>query len=325
MVAGWTEMAAPLRAARRRALVATGLLSTTSLLACGGTTGLEGLTLSTTTTPDGNADDGGAAVDATVDATVASGVDLDSGEFDVTIYYDEQQLPEVGPPPATGAEAGFPWPDCPSFIPVRGTRPVTNVEQANNWLPAAEDESQGGDAGPVFAADGSACATYPWLGSLAADDCVTHEYHPTTGATGTYFGAPLPPCSWCADAGVAVQGTREGDSRYQICLDLYACIARTNCSASGGATCLCGSESEVACETDPNPPGPCAAEEVAALEELPTDNSDAIQNYNNSTGGSGFTGSCGAALNSVYTLLVDELSTPTAFGGCLPPDGGDGN
>lgn len=305
-------MAAPLGAARRRALVATGLLSTTSLLACGGTTGVEGLTLSTT--PDGNADDGGAPLDATVDATVASGVDLDSGEFDVTIDYADQELPDVAAPPATGAEAGYPWPNCPPFIPVRGTRPVTNVEQANNWLAAAEDEPQGGDAGPVFAADGSACATYPWLGSVAADDCLTSQYKPSPGNS---FGDPLPPCNWCADAGVSVQGTREGDSRYRICLDLYACIVQSHCGASI-ATCLCGSESDVACETDPHPPGPCAAEELAALEELPTDVSDALGNYTNfAAGDPNFSGFCGGALNQLFTTVLSD--------GCFASDGGDAN
>jgi hypothetical protein len=78
---------------RRRLLVATFAFPALAGSACGGTTGREGLT-----PPQG-------LVDATV--TADAGMDAamlvaDSGSFDVTIQYADQELPDVSPPMESG-------------------------------------------------------------------------------------------------------------------------------------------------------------------------------------------------------------------------------
>jgi hypothetical protein len=274
--------------ARRDLLVASIVFGACCGLAfaCGGTSGMP----EQATPPGGQAAlDGGLDATVEIDAAEASTPAPDAGLFDVAIQYADQNLPEVTAPPE-GGPAPRPWPDCPPFLPVDDTDTPTSLPYADHQDPSEWD---GGVA--VLAPDGSACASYPWLGSTAIDRCVI---------AGQPSGAIwLPPCNWCVDAGAAAQGTREGDQRYQICLDLYACIVGSGCATGSGAAqaCLCGTESSAKCVGDPSPPGPCAAQEMAALEELPGSTGDALMHFT-AVPPTTFLGVCGSTMNEVMQL-----------------------
>jgi len=260
--------------------------------ACGGTTGREGLT---------------AVGPGTVDATVADSGDagadsgLDAGDFDVPVLYADRALPDVEAPPEGGAaDASAGLPACPPFLPVRGGQVVTIGER--DQVPSVYAP----DGSVTFAPDGSACASYGWLGSPAIDECVTGSGH--TSGSGFIW---LPPCNWCSEAGVALQGPGAGNQRYDLCMALYACIEKSGCGSNVG-TCLCGTaDPTTTCQKQP--PGPCATEEMAALEELSTSVQDALLNY--TALGSGFLGNCGSTLNYVYVSGQNS--------GCFPDAGGD--
>jgi len=287
-----------------RTRLATAALSTTAILVgfgCGGTTGREDL-------PAQETNLGAPDVDAGIDATLSGdgGADdgQDNGAFDVTIVYADRVLPDVTPPPETGAgEAGYPWPNCPPFIAVRGGMAVP-LGTERDQVPAAYTD----DGGSVVAPDGSACDTYGWLTSPTVDECVT-----STAGNPAYV--LLPPCNWCVDAGTAVQGPRKGDSRYSICLDLYECILANQCglSADDQSSCLCGTQSGADCANNPQPTGPCANLEIAALEEEPGSVQDALLHYDDSMDPM-FLGVCGGALNQVFAFA--------AQGNCFEDGGG---
>jgi hypothetical protein len=249
-------------------------------VACGGSTGREGLVdpaLTQQTAGD--------------DATTAP---FDAGLFDVAIQYADRNLPEISAPPAAdGGEAGYPWPNCPPFLPVYpdGCPGCLEVDES----PAAF----AADGAVVPAPDGSACATYGWLGSTAIDECVTYK---SAGYSASDCNSPFcgndydyfPPCNWVIDAGTAKGGTRTGDSRYAICLDLYACIMKTGCGTNSNATyCLCGPNG-ANCDGG----GPCGPEELAALEYLPGMIQNAGEDLTNVA--PEFAGSGGGRLNAVF-------------------------
>jgi hypothetical protein len=277
---------------RLRAIVAASCVGSVVLggvvtVACGGTTGREGLLL-----PDASLPGDSGVVD--------NDADLDSGAFDVVILYADRVLPDVvAPPDATGdAEARYPWPDCPPFIPVDSDGDPVDPSVSINQIPSVYD-----DAGQVIAApDGSACAEYPWLGSTAIDDCLT------SSSNASY--PLLPPCNWCVDAGVAAAGLLQGQPRYGICLDLYACILDSGCAATGSSAtaCLCGAELGT-CAVDAS--GPCASAELAALEYSAV-SPDVLKNFENAAPNAAvFLGFCGGNLNSVLQAAVSD--------GCFPP------
>jgi hypothetical protein len=257
------------------ACVAAATLVSAMAGACGGSTGREGLEQP----GQGDAGDAGAA-----DATTG----FDSGAFDVGITYVDRNLPEIVVPPEAAVEAGPAYPDCPPFIPVDGTgNPVTPGTEVDQ-IPA--DWGPGGAIVP--AADGGACATYAWLGSVAADRCVT------SNAAGSVAGLMLlPACNWVRDAGPAHRGTGSGLPRYQVCLALYACMMKTGCGFGSVNSCLCGTGSSSECDGG----GPCGAEELAALEYAPEDVqavSDALKNYTDTA--PLFPGWGGSGLNTVF-------------------------
>jgi hypothetical protein len=102
------------------------------------------------------------------------------------------------------------------------------------------------------------------------------------------------------DAGTARQGPRAGEDRYTICQDLYACMVRTGCGASTDpGYCLCGADS-VHCDAG----GPCAKEELGALESLtdPASIVSAVEQYK--TLDPKVAGFCAHALNNVYGVGV---------------------
>jgi hypothetical protein len=271
---------------RLRTVVAASCVGSVALgYACGGTTGREGLSAP--------------AQDASVVAD--STVDLDSGAFDVAILYADRVLPDVAArPPASdaagAAEAGYPWPNCPPFIDVDSDGDPVDPSEAINQIPAAYD-----DAGlAVPAPEGSPCAEYPWLGSTTNDNCLTTQGDPTALPL-----FPLPPCNWCVDAGLAAAGSGKGQPRYDLCLALYACVAETGCATNGqgGNPCLCGS-SPTGCSLDAS--GPCAAQELAAL-EYPTISQDVLLNFsNNAPNAAGFLGFCAGNFNFVLQTAASN-------------------
>jgi hypothetical protein len=262
--------------------------------ACGGTTGRPDT--GETPTPTGEQPDGG--MDSTV--VIPPTPIPDAGLFDVVIQYADRVLPDVSVPGEGGSEAGYPWPNCPPWVKVNAAGAVVPLIRAGTWVVTEYDDTGmvvTNDAGtPVPAPDGSPCATYPWYGSAATDQCLNAVLY-TVGDP-----ARFPPCSWCVDAGTVMQGSRLGDQRFTVCEDLYLCMLNSGCAASGDpATCLCGTESSAVCQADHNPPGPCASQEMAALEEIPGDTSDALQNYLSGFGSSAL-GVCGSELNSIFDL-----------------------
>jgi hypothetical protein len=263
-------------------------------VACGGSTGREGLVDPALMQQQQAGDD----------ATMAP---FDAGLFDVVITYADRDLPEItAPPEAGGAEAGYPWPDCPPFLnvyPAGGpATPGMEIDQAPSEFAA--------DGTIVAAPDGSACATYGWLGSTAIDECLTST---SAGVIPGTDYTLLPPCNWVADAGTARGGPRMGDPRYAICLDLYACVMKTGCGAVASAPedCLCGLNS-AQCDAG----GPCASQELGALEY--SNNTDGVlmatKDFFNSD--PGFAGLGGSMLNSIFQFARSN--------GCFPADGGSG-
>jgi hypothetical protein len=273
------------RARRAVALVVAPLVANAVFaLACSGTTGREGL-------PTGTS-----GADGGTDSSLA-GQD-DAGTFDVVIPYADRVLPDVGAAAEAGSGGeggGYPWPSCPPFIPVANGVPVP-VGSSVNEIPAVYGDSGADGNGEVFAPDGSACATYGWLGSTPTDSCAT-----SVGSGNDFID--LPPCNWCVDAGTATQGPGQGKARYELCLALYQCMMSTGCgSAAGTAVCLCG-DAGGACIPQLSSgasPGPCTTEELSALEYPASAAQDALKNYQETTLPIPDQGSCGAPLNQVF-------------------------
>jgi hypothetical protein len=259
-------------------------------LTCGGSTGREDLPSATATddaTTPALTEGGTDAVEAELaaDAGVldgAAGLDattaddsLYTGAFDVMIQYADRVLPDVQAGPG-GMEAGPAFPDCPPFIPVGRSGAPLPLGNESDQIPAA----YGSDGGLIIAPDGSTCATYPWLGSVAVDRCVTAG---SAGGLGTMDFAFLPPCNWAEEAGVAAQGPSRGTPKYDLCMDLYECFLRTQCylhtyAPHGVEWCFCGvgtSASDQECQLHPQ--GACLAEEMAALEQSGDPAASAIQ------------------------------------------------
>jgi hypothetical protein len=218
------------------------------------------------------------------------------------ITYVDRTLPDLGAPTSTvdGGEGGNPWPSCPGFLPVScgvgspfyGCPPDAMVVEAG--MEVDQEPSVYDDAGNlVIASDASACATYPWMGSVAIDKCTTSQ---CTFGPGTY--SFLPPCNWCADAGNAKSGPGVGRSKYSNCMALWECMQSTGCGASGATACLCGEAGTGECDAS----GPCAAAEFASLEPSPTDTIAQILagRYFSYDLTNPVTGNCGGALNFVY-------------------------
>src|SRR5262249_23179704 len=107
----------------------------------------------------------------------------------------------------------------------------------------------------------------------------------------------LPPCNWCASAGSAAQGPGAGLPLYDLCLKLYECAITTGCGAAASpAACLCGSASAADCIVDAG--GPCAAEELAALQATSAGIQTALSNYTQFD--PQYPGYCGSSLNFVF-------------------------
>jgi hypothetical protein len=332
---GWGRDDMPC-AAMTRMVVAALIMAgcTVGWFACGGTSGHEDLPASANAGATALSDDA-AAVDA--DATLASeggGGAQDSSvytnTFDVVFTYVDQTLPEVQPQsPAqgdAGAEAGQGLPNCPPFIPI-SDEPDGQVVVAESQLTCDNEVPADwrSDGGETFAAEGGSCATYPWLGSVAVDSCVTS--HDAPGET-VLVPAQLPPCNWAFDSGVAAQGPGAGASKYDLCIALYECFMRTTCFINPGFVsnplgCLCdapvlGSNFDTDCLALSPPTGPCLNEELAAMEltgDIDTQLKSAFQSFTQSNSA---VGSEGRNLN----LLFDYLTQGCQATFCMTSDAG---
>jgi hypothetical protein len=255
---------APRRKLYRRAIfaAATGSVScVAALIACGGTTGREGLS-----TPD-------AGDDATVD---------------VGIQYIDRPLPDLYVAPIDtggGGEAGV-WPGCapdlPVYVPEKNVPTPHGVQveveydagfiiNADGslpdglWAPFEVPAVWVDGGGEVPVPDGSACGTQVWFGSAACDECIKEQCGGTLGNDPWYgaYGAAamLPPCSDMEEAGVAVAGPMATRSRLTLCQTAFNCIVSSQCYASGTDGCYCDS----GCTTA-GPNGVCGPQIQAALE-----------------------------------------------------------
>jgi hypothetical protein len=317
---------------RRIAIAAFGVgVALAALAHCGGTTGRDspespviGEIDATVVEPSADGD-AGAPTDASSDQSVYT------NRFDVDIQYADQALPDVQAPPEGGAaQTGPSVPDCPPFIytdlngdpiPLGTCDTTDSCPSATGAVPA----DWSGDGGETPAREGGACATYPWLGSLAVDNCLTTNVLGITNTSNTY--ADLPPCSWARAAGVATQGSGIGVSRYDLCMQLYNCMMQTKCFLYPGNSngtflsqnalpCLClkpsdaqGSFSVTTCL---NEIGPCYNEELAAL-EAPVDPAHpeatatyAAQNFVFTAKGSGAAGVEGSTLNQMFENAANQ-------------------
>lgn len=245
---------------------------------CGGTTGHEGLPSSQDSAT--NAIDAGALIDAT------DGVD--EGLFDVVVPYADRVLPDVQPPVESGP---IDWPICPQDLGIDADGGVTDIEHGAYNVPAQYDDA--GKAVP--APDGSVCASHVWLGRKDWDDCVRLN---------TTVSPSLPPCNGVVDAGVARRGPKTGENLFDLCKELSACIVRTGCGLSDVDECLCGAGngSYPDCKAH-GLIGPCAMEELAALQIDPADPSaidTAINNYIDTNPSSLY--AAAGPLNQLYSL-----------------------
>jgi hypothetical protein len=242
----------------RRAIfaAATGSVSCVgALIACGGTTGRDGL-------PTPSAGD---------DATV-----------DVGIQYIDRPLPDLYVAPIDagggGGDAAGAWPGCAPDLPVlvpqvgpvveydagftiNGDASLPPVGSAFFEVPAIWVDG----GGEVPAPDGSACATQVWFGSAACDFCIKEQCGGTLGNDPWYgeYGpaAMLPPCSDMAEAGLAVAGPGANTPRLSLCQAAFNCIVASQCYANGTDGCYC----DAGCATA-GPNGVCGPEIQAAVE-----------------------------------------------------------
>jgi hypothetical protein len=102
-------------------------------------------------------------------------------------------------------------------------------------------------------------------------------------------------------------GAIAGKSRFQLCLDLYNCIATTHCFASpqlniGG--CLCSSPKQTDCQANGGN-GPCYAQELAALEVGPGTPAEQFQQVTHlATNNIPLQGHAGAGVNVLFQNLL---------------------
>jgi hypothetical protein len=235
-----------------------------AFMACGGTTGREGL--------PGTPADGG-SIDSTVDvgAPLAEASRADSGGSDGDLldagiqYADPGRLPEGGGADGSVADAGGP-----------GAQPCWA-----HWPVCAPDRLLSASSGVIAVDDAGTCATRVWTGSRACDQCIRNN------GCGSDFGdaaafpftfGVFPPCSDLREAGTAAQGPRAGDSLYAICEDLFLCVMRSSCATDAGASdpmadmrrCYCGPLYGQECLQEGGAKGDCKVAIEAAMQATPS-------------------------------------------------------
>jgi hypothetical protein len=322
-----THRREPRSAGRARLRKISALIAATSIvdlslafLACDGTTGRPDPVLpASDDASDATVGEGGdgSNPDAMEGGDAGNEVGLYTGLFDVAIQYADRDLPEIMAAPSLEAGAdgnsGFPFPiSCPPYITVdMSTRKPVDIASCPGLCDEVPADPTS-DGGSTIAPDGSVC-DYPWLGGAAIQECATVNW-----ALQQPSAPALPPCNWCPPgSGVVNSGPNPGEDRTLACWTLYECMMRTGCyigtgtNVNSAAGCLCGSEVTTACATDPHPSGPCATEELEALETL--DPNQALQEFIQTAtpGTSGAT--CGSYLNAVFTNTLGS--------GCIPAQG----
>jgi hypothetical protein len=337
---------------KRVVAVALGALAVTGGVMCGGSSGRETLPSAASGSSAGGSDDGGdeGGLDATVDTDATMGNSVYTDTFDVVIPYADRALPDVqaATPPAggdAGMEAATSGPfACPPFIAVNYVPDTLDDAGrvlmeggiqvvAPGGMPAPEDElpsDYGSDGGITFAAAGSVCATQPWFGTVAADQCLAK-------GRSTLPAAIMPPCSWAIEAGSPTQGAGAiaGKTRYQLCLELYQCMMSTECfmheppdtlglGKPAVTECFCGRDdagSPLAigvCQVAPM--GACLDQEMAALElpKAPGNYATALSEFTNVFPG------VGAYQQSAWTARFLNFDVVNVINHCAPMvfDGG---
>ncbi len=291
-------------ASRRRGLWA-GLVFVMSVadsfLACGGTSGLEGLPQ-----PGLDASSSDSSADATVSAAdggLAGGdsalpigdagspdlgvspTGLDAGAVDGTFdadiqYADAARLPDLGTAPVVGeggvAPAPSPWDLWPPCAP---DKPITDD---SGDLTGESADDAGFDSG--------SCSTYSWTrtypkaagsgakdgGGLTCDQCLRVNacgLGISTSALGLTSGV-LPPCSDLREAGTAAHGQGAGASLFSLCGKLFECVESTGCYTSSYPpivqNCYCGTALGAACLQPGVADGLCKKEIEEAFQAEPT-------------------------------------------------------
>jgi hypothetical protein len=247
----------------------------TAFVACGGTTGRDGLD--------------------PPDASVG-----DDGGYDAAIQYIDRPLPDLYVAPIDtggGGDAGT-WPGCAPDLPVLVPLPNGGVPQYDAGFTINPDGAlppmtaffevpaiwvDGGGEAP--APDGSACATQVWFGSAACDLCIKEQCGGSMPGNNPWFGeygatAVLPPCSDMAEAGLAAAGPGAKQSRLSLCQAAFNCIVASQCYANGTDGCYC----DAGCATA-GPNGVCGPEIQAAVEVQGSTPADTTQKVGNLFGG----------------------------------------
>ncbi|HEY4013595.1 MAG TPA: hypothetical protein VGM06_09670 [Polyangiaceae bacterium] len=237
-------------------------------IACGGTTGREGLPQQTAPTSDASdstfENDG--SLDAGSDATLGMNDTADAA-IDVAaiiMYADAARLPKV-PDASVLVDAGAvvePWsvwptcaPDSPIFDP---TNPLQVLGES--------------------ADDGGACTGFNWLAvgdagvvgdaGKACGDCLREN---VCGVP--VVGGVFPPCSDLREAGTAAEGTGAGQPLFDLCASLFDCVAQTSCVGTSSEdpnamtfNCYCGTAAGGACLVPGAANGPCKTQIEAAFQ-----------------------------------------------------------
>lgn len=253
-------------------------------VACGGTSGREGLPQASTADlpADGGADTtaspaDGASTDAAADSTrspadspagspaEASG---DDGGFDAGIEYaDSARLPDVFAPGTADSGAAVvnawaSWPVCAPDIPF--------LDDNGDLL--------GGEATD----DAGACPVYDWTAlsgsdagmaaGQACDECIRSN---ACGAASILSNAAygiFPPCSDLRAAGTSSQGppSLAGKPLFDLCAGLFECVLRTGCAISVSppkvVNCYCGTAKGQACLQPGAANGACMLEIEGAMQ-----------------------------------------------------------
>jgi hypothetical protein len=289
-----------------------------TLAACGGTTGREGL--------------------GTPDASVG-----DDGGFDVSIQYIDRVLPDLYVAPMdSGGGDGAGWPNCAPDLPVFAL--VDDAGNVTEWfinadgsVPADAPASLVPDEIPAVwqdggaeipAPDGSVCATRAWLGSSACDRCLKLAFGGTLGNPwyGEYGNtAVLPPCSDMAEAGRAVAGPAANTPRFDLCVNMFKCILRTQCFAAGingtegtALPCICNPGDDC---MKAGPTGPCALDIQKAEEVQGSNPGDTFTKMGMAFNVVTTPDQPGHGAGSLGSLFSDLISGSTTS--CLPACTGD--
>jgi hypothetical protein len=240
---------------------------------------------------------------ALIAAPLAAGCDLEHppGAQDAAV-------PDARPSDAALADATY---DTDAACTTSADAGVATEAAADAANDAASDAAS--DAAP----DGSAsdAATDVSVSDAASDGSVSDasgDADASTESTLSVLATATPDCLACAETAqcLAINGSCEdlvgnvapdgspsaGTSRVSLCLDTLACVLRTGCtdvSTIDDLACYCGS----ACADGGAPDGPCAAAEMAGIEQTDPAAIEDVSNFYDTALG-------GGRANSLVTCLA---------------------